>query len=141
MLGFATVSLDDAEAELAMLALASTRTRENVKVAASVIRRSHRQDRVCKRHSVNTKAMDGCRWWLLARTERSRRAFARFEALVDELECHSIGDEARRWILHRCEVAGVEPLSPTVIARPAEQPSTLSVGEAIGGSGTQARLG
>jgi class 3 adenylate cyclase/tetratricopeptide (TPR) repeat protein len=141
VLGFAVVSLDEAEAELAMLALASKRSRENVKVAASVIRRSHRQDRVCKWHSVNTKAMDGCRWWLLGRKERARRAFARFEALVDELECHGIGNEARRWILHCCEVAGVEPPSPTVIARAAEQPSTLSVGEAIGGNGPQARLG
>jgi class 3 adenylate cyclase/tetratricopeptide (TPR) repeat protein len=141
VLGFAVVSLDEAEAELAVLALASKRTRENVKVAGSVMRRSHRQDRVCRWHGVNTEAMDGCRWWLLGRKERARRAFARFEALVDELECHGIGDEARRWVLHCCEVAGVEPPNPTVIARPAEPPSTLSFGDAIGGSGPQARLG
>jgi class 3 adenylate cyclase/tetratricopeptide (TPR) repeat protein len=141
VLGFAVVSLDEAEAELAMLALASKRTRENVKVAASVIRRSHRQDRVCRWHSVNTAAMDGCRWWLLARKERARRAFSRFEALVDELDCHGIGDEARRWILHCCEVGGVEPPSPTVIARPVEPPNTRSVGDLSGGSGPQARLG
>ena len=140
VLGFAVVSLDEAEAELAMLALASKRTRKNVKVAASVMRRSHRQDRVCRWHSVNTEAMDGCRWWLLVRKERARRAFARFEALVDELECHGIGDEARRWILHCCEVAGVEPPNPTVIARPAEPPSTLSVENETGGSGPQVRL-
>jgi hypothetical protein len=85
--------------------------------------------------------MDGCRLWLLGRKERARRAFARFEALVDGLECHGIGDEARRWIQHCCEVGGVEPPNPTVIARPAEPLSTLSVGDAIGGSGPQARLG
>jgi class 3 adenylate cyclase/tetratricopeptide (TPR) repeat protein len=118
--GFAVVSLDEAEAELAMLTLASKRTRENEKVAASVMRRSHRQDSVCRWHSVNAEAMDGCRSWIIGRNDRAGRAFARFEALVDELECHGIGNEARRWILRCCEVAEVEPPYPTVIARPPE---------------------
>ena len=112
-----------------MLALASERTRENFKVTASVMRRSHRQDRVCRWHSVNTAAMDGCRWWLLGRRERARRAFACFEQLVDELECRGIGDEARRWIPHRCEVAGGRAADPdrhSETGRPDERPNTVS---------------
>jgi hypothetical protein len=58
------------------------------------------------------------------------------------LECHGVADEARRWIRHCCEVAGLERPNPTVIARPAEPPSTVSFGDAIGASGPQwARLG
>jgi hypothetical protein len=60
------------------------------------------------------------RWWLLGREDRARRAFARFDALVDRLECYGIGNEARRWIRQCCEVAGVELPQPTVIARSAE---------------------
>jgi hypothetical protein len=117
--GFAVSSLNEAEAELAVLMLAGERTRANVRAAASVIRRSLRHARSCRWHRIQAEAMDGCRWWLLGREDRARRGFARFDALVDRLECHGIGNEARRWIRQCCEVAGVELPQPTVIARSA----------------------
>jgi hypothetical protein len=142
MRGLALSSLNEAEAELAMLTLAGGRTRESARAAGAIIRRSLRQGKVCRWHSVHAEAMDGCRWSLLGRDRRAQPAFARFEALVDRLECHGVADDARRWIRHCCEVAGLEPPNPTVIARPAEPPSTVSFGDAIGAGGPHgARLG
>jgi tetratricopeptide (TPR) repeat protein len=111
--GFAVAILNEAEAELRMLALARERTRANERAAASIVRRSRRHARTCRWHAVHAEAMDGCRSWLVGRHDRARTSFACFEKLVDELACEGIGSEARRWIVHCCQTAGIEP--PTLV--------------------------
>jgi hypothetical protein len=96
-----------------MLALARERTRANERAAASIVRRSRRHARTCRWHAVHAEAMDGCRSWLVGRHDRARTSFACFEKLVDELACEGIGSEARRWIVHCCQTAGIEP--PTLV--------------------------
>lgn len=118
--GFAVSSLNEAEAEAAVLRLARNQTRRSAREVDSVIRRSLRHAKSCRWHSVHAEAMDGCRWWLLGRQDTARRALDRFEALVDRLECQGIGHEARRWILQCCGVAGIEPPQPSALARSVE---------------------
>jgi class 3 adenylate cyclase/tetratricopeptide (TPR) repeat protein len=106
--GFMIVFGFQAEAELALLELARSRTRATVAGSRRAVRRSLGQKHVAHWHSVHAHAMAGGQSWLLGKRGSADKSFARARAIADRHGWYGPLREASDWIDYCCAEAGIE---------------------------------
>jgi class 3 adenylate cyclase len=106
--GFMVAYIFQAEAELALVGLASSRSRATVAASKRAVRRSLRQAHVSRWHAVHAHAIAAGQSWLLGKQRPAARSFARARGIADGYGWRGPLREASAWIAHCCAEAGIE---------------------------------